>query len=297
MKYKRIRSLERGIEVLRYINRVKCANPVDIGKALGLPRPTVHRILEALEELDLVYQGPNSRVFRLTPSVRRLAGGGDEFNKLRTIAGPVMRELTAEVVWPCGLAVLRENVMLIIESTYRQSSMSSEIGMVGQSCPLLLSALGQAYFSHCDAARRDEIIAGLCAHAVRHDLPVDNLEAIDDMVKDGYREGFSICRDLPNGRCASIAVPVRLDGKAIASISVIWNVVDLTFEQACEGLSRPLLAARDQIETQLLESTRLNTAVRAASRQQHARKPSYTWRAAAPFVVLPAPDAIRLAAL
>jgi IclR family mhp operon transcriptional activator len=297
MKYKRIRSLARGIEVLRYLNRVKGACPVDIGKALGLPRPTVHRILEAFEELELVYQGLNSRVFRLTPSVRKLAGGGNKFDILRAIAGPVLRELTAEVVWPCGLAVLHESAMLVIESTYRQSSMSSEIGMVGQSYPLLLSALGQTYLSHCDAARRGAIIADLCAHAVRHDLPVDDLEVIDDMVKDGHREGFSMWRDLPDGRFASIAVPVRLDGTTIASISIMWNVVDLTFEQAYERLSGPLLAARDRIETKLQESTRLNSAACVTIGQPHAPKSAYTKRTETSFNVPPTPQGIKLAAL
>ena len=53
MTYKHIRSLSRGIEVLRYLNTVDGAHPSDICRSLDLPRPTVHRILETLGELTL----------------------------------------------------------------------------------------------------------------------------------------------------------------------------------------------------------------------------------------------------
>lgn len=297
MKYKRIRSLARGIEVLRYFNEVKHAYPVDIGKALGLPRPTVHRILEALEGLDLVYQGPNSREFRLTPAVRCLAGGDGKYNHLRTIASPVIRDLTAEVVWPCSLAVLHDNAMLIIESTYRQSSMPSEIGIAGQSCSLLASALGQAFLSHCSKERRDAIIADLCTHAAQNDLAVAAIEGVQHMVEEGHRDGFSICLDLPQSGCASIAVPVRVDGVIIASMNIIWHVEDLTFGQAYEALSGPLVLARDRIETQLYETMRANPASHIAGSGSSAPPSRYTRRTAAPFNVPPTPQAITVAAL
>jgi IclR family mhp operon transcriptional activator len=297
VKYKRIRSLARGIEVLRYFNAVKGAYPVEIGKALGLPRPTVHRILEALEGLDLVYQGPNSREFRLTPGVRSLAGGDGKYNDLRTIAWPVMRDLSAEVVWPCGLAVPHENAMLIIESTCHQSSMSCGIGMAGQSCSLLGSALGQAFLSHCSQERRDEIMADLCKHAARNDLAVEDLDDVEPMVNANYRDGFAIGLDLPQSRCASIAVPVRVDGAAIASMNIIWHVEDLTFEEAYEKLSGPLLLARERIEAQLRESVRASPALRAAGGRSNAPQAAYTRRAAASFNGLPTPQAITVATI
>jgi IclR family mhp operon transcriptional activator len=251
VKYKRIRSLARGIDVLRYLNLVQGAYPVDIGKALGLPRPTAHRLLEALEELDLVYRGPNSREFRLTPSIRLLAGGGNKFERLRTAAWPAMRALTAEVIWPCGLAVLQETAMLVIESTCRRSSMSSGLGMAGQSYPLLSSALGKTFLSHCSQERRNAILSDLRAHAAQKDLAVNQRDDVESMAAAGYHDGCSMSLDYSQSRWASIAVPVRAGGEVIASMNLIWPIGELTFDEACKKLKGPLILARDRIEAQL----------------------------------------------
>lgn len=296
MKYKRIRSLARGIEVLRYLNMMQGAYPVDIGKALGLPRPTAHRILEALEELDLVYRGPNSREFRLTPSVRRLASGGSEFSTLRTIAWPVMRDLTAEVVWPCGLAVLNENAMLVVDSTCRQSSMSSGIEMAGQSHALLSSALGQALLSHCGREQRDAIIAELRRHLARNDLAIDDLKDLNAMAQAGHCDGYSICLDLVQPRWASIAVPLRFDGAAIASMNILWHVADLNFDEAIQKLSGPLRSARDRIEAQLCGSMRDRLPSHAAETRLSGPKAAHTKRETL-FNIQPPSQSLTVAAL
>jgi IclR family mhp operon transcriptional activator len=295
MTYRRIRSLARGIEVLRYLNKVKGAHPVAIAKEVGLPRPTVHRILESLEELELVYQGLSSGEFRLTPGVRRLAGGGDSFDKLRSAAWPVMRDLTSEVVWPSDLAVFHNDEMQIVESTCRLSSIASDIGVVGHTRSMLLSALGLAYLSHCGEEQRDAVITDLRLQATRNALPVDDFEQIDRMVESGYRDGFSLAPDLPESGCASIAVPVRVNGAAIASMNIVWRLADLSFEQARERLSRPLLAARDRIEDQLRERGRLSWALRDAGRLSHTSHSEYA-NPVAPLHALPRSKAVRVTA-
>ena len=99
MTYRRIRSLKRGIDVLRFLNTVKGAQPADICKELKLPRPTVHRILETLEEMKLVHRGYNAREFRLTDGVKRLAQAKGVYEELylvtaqRKIENPIASKL------------------------------------------------------------------------------------------------------------------------------------------------------------------------------------------------------------
>jgi IclR family transcriptional regulator, mhp operon transcriptional activator len=295
MTYRRIRSLARGIEVLRYLNRVKGANPVAIAKEVGLPRPTVHRILESLEELELVYQGLSSGEFRVTPGVRQLAGGGGDFDRLRSAAWTVMRDLTKEIVWPSDLAVFHNNAMQVIESTHRLSSMGSEIGVVGQTRSMLLSPLGLAYLSHCGDERRDAVIGELRMHAARSGRLVEDLEQIDRMVESGYRDGYIMGPDLPEDCCASIAVPVRVNGTAIASMNIVWRLAELTFEQARERLSGPLLAARDRIEGQLRERGRLSVALRDAVCLSHPSVSEYA-HPVAPLHAHPGSKAVAITA-
>lgn len=253
MTYKHIRSLARGIDVLKYLNTVNGAHAVEICRHLNLPRPTVHRILETLEEFNLVYQGPFSREFRVTPDVRRLAGTQPDFSALRQAAWPEMCQLTRRVVWPSDLAVYRDDAMLIVESTHRLSPLSVDIGMIGVTRRMLDSPLGRAFLSQCSAEQRAAAIEALrkgeCADA---DRP-GTLEAIDQIVADGRRDGYSICPDLPHTRCASMAAAVRDGGEAVAVINIVWNVGDMSYEDARAHLSGPLLAARDRIEAALQE--------------------------------------------
>lgn len=253
MTYRRIRSLTRGIEVLRYLNTVQSAQPTDICKMLKLPRPTVHRILDTLEELKLVHRGYYSREFRLTDGVKRLARAKGVYEELRQAAAPVMHELTVDLVWPCDLAVFQDNAMLIVEATHRSSPLSSDIGMVGITRPMLLSPLGRAYLSHCSDEQREAIVAALCANPAGNDGVAADRAAIDRMVEQGRKDGFSMCPELPHVRCASIAVPIRVRGEVVAAMNMVWNIKELSFAEAGAQLGPPLLAARDRIEQRLLE--------------------------------------------
>lgn len=251
MTYKHIRSLSRGIEVLRYLNTVDGAHPTDICRSLDLPRPTVHRILETLSELTLVYQGPFSREYRVSPKVRELSKARDQFGLIRHAAWPAMHALTSEVVWPSDIAVLHDHAMLIVESTHRISSMSSDIGMIGQMRPMLISPLGLTYLSHCGAEERTAILDDVLATARSDDGEMLDRVTIEQTLADGRRDGFTICHDLAHRRCASMAVPVRIDGDVVACMNVVWHAAELTFDEARDQLSKPLMAARDRLEASL----------------------------------------------
>ncbi|EIZ78325.1 Transcriptional regulator [Novosphingobium sp. Rr 2-17] len=251
MIYKHIRSLSRGIEVLKYLNTVSGAHAADIGRHLDLPRPTVHRILETLEELNLIYQGPFSREYRVTPSVRGLAGQRTDFGELRGAAWGALQELTEQVIWPSDLAVFHEGRMLIVESTHRLSPLSVDIGMIGLARSMFDSPLGRAYLSDCSAAQRAKVLERLHADQGPGADWAQTLATVDRIVADGRRDGFSTCAEKPHPRCASMAAAVCVAGDVVGVINVVWNRADLSYEEARDKLGGPLLAARDRIAVEL----------------------------------------------
>ena len=73
---KPLRTLDRGLNVLGYLNEVRIASAQNIAKALKLPLPTVYRIIETLSHGGYVEKvNPDENVYRLTIGVRRLSGG------------------------------------------------------------------------------------------------------------------------------------------------------------------------------------------------------------------------------
>src|SRR5450830_879461 len=72
----RLRTLDRGLDVLGYLNKVRSASAQNIAKALKLPLPTVYRIIETLSQGGFVERAnPDENIYHLTIAVRRLSGG------------------------------------------------------------------------------------------------------------------------------------------------------------------------------------------------------------------------------
>ncbi len=251
MTYKRIRSLTRGLEVLRYLNTVKGAAATDIAEHVRLPRPTVHRILETLSELGLVYHSPSANEFRLATGVRRLAGVGAGKPWIDEIAAPSLHQLTANVIWPSDLALRDGCAMVIHEATHRVSPMSCDVGMVGRRRPMLLSPLGRAYLAHCPNQEREDILTALRNSEAPDDRIAHDHALVESIIADGRRDGVSSCPERPHLRCASLAAPIRHQGKVLACMNVVWSASALPFDEAIERLRPQLLAARDRIEVQL----------------------------------------------
>ncbi|WP_429941294.1 helix-turn-helix domain-containing protein (plasmid) [Agrobacterium vitis] len=255
MTYKSIRALERGIDVLQYLNTVKGAAPPEIAENVNLPRPTVHRILETLSELNLVYRSQLGDEYRLSSGVQRLAGNRSSvrLNWIDEIALPALLELTSEIIWPSDIAVYHKAAMVIQGTTHRTSPMSCDVGMVGNRRSMLMSPLGRAYLSHCPDDELKSILCALNASSASEDQGARDRSFINEIIETGCRDGVSACNDLPHPRCASLAAPIRLNGKVIACMNVVWRANMLTIEDAMGQIRDPLLATRDRIEAQLRE--------------------------------------------
>jgi IclR family mhp operon transcriptional activator len=49
-----VRALVRGLKILRYLNSRGSARPAEVASALDIPRPTVYRLLQTMEEAGYV---------------------------------------------------------------------------------------------------------------------------------------------------------------------------------------------------------------------------------------------------
>lgn len=251
MPYASIRSLARGLRVLQYLNTVIEATPVEICQKLDLPRPTVHRILDTLIDRGWVYQSRSTSAFRLTSEVRRLnhvAAGG---KSIEALARPILTRLTEEIAWPSDLAVRDRDAMVICDSTHRISALSFDAGIIGHRRPMLESALGRAYLSHCPEAERREILKLLKASSDPDAARAGDEAFIADLIEAGRRDGVSNRADQSNRSSIAIAAPIRFDGGVVACINIVWLASAMPYSEAAAWLTPHLLAARDRIEERL----------------------------------------------
>ena len=126
-----MRALERGLHLLEALGRLRSASVVELARATGLPRPTIYRLLETLQEAGLVARN-EAELYRLTQRVRALSDGYDEEEWISGVARPVLEALGQEIAWPVSLFTFDAGRMLVRETTHHRSALSVDHGMVGQ---------------------------------------------------------------------------------------------------------------------------------------------------------------------
>ena len=81
-----VRAFKRGLDVLQEVNRSGGIRAGDVARKLDLPRPTVYRLLETLEELGYVARSASDDRFRVTRRALSLGDGYDPGVVVATLA-------------------------------------------------------------------------------------------------------------------------------------------------------------------------------------------------------------------
>ena len=238
MANKLIRALDRGLRVLEYLNTVKATSAHSIARELKLPRPTVYRILETLEQQGFVYPSPSTGGFRLCANVGQLSHGFVDDPWVGAVASPVLRGLTEEMVWPAELTTADPDACpgarVVRYGTHRIRPFANGVGMIGVRRPMLESAAGLAFL-----AFRPQHAGDTAPTA-----PQALLAAIRS-------NGYAIREMDADGRYTQLAVPVLHPLIGVGCLGTAWldRMVDRT--EAVERYLPLLLQAKFAIEARL----------------------------------------------
>lgn len=247
-----VRALLRGLEILRHVNALGAARPGEIARALNIPRPTVYRLLQTLEEAGYVAFSASSNLVRVTRLAASLGEGTAMDSELCRVAAPLLAEYAARLVWPLDLTVYDNAAMVIQETTHGRSPLSIDRAMIGYRLPVLRTSAGRAYLAFCPEAERALIVD----HLRRLGDPADMffLEGswLDRMVAETRARGYAL-RDAGEFRAqtASLAVPVRAGGAVLGCVSLIWIRTALKTAKAVETAAEPLAELANRIAAAL----------------------------------------------
>jgi IclR family mhp operon transcriptional activator len=147
-----IRGLSRGLSVLRTMNRLGSSSILALSRNTGISRPALYRILATLETEGYVASIPDGGAFALTSKIRELSLGFRDQDAFTEAAAPILDRLQQEIMWPTDLAVYEDGVMVIRETTRRNSPLVFDRATVGWRLPVLHTSLGIAYLSGLDEA-------------------------------------------------------------------------------------------------------------------------------------------------
>jgi DNA-binding IclR family transcriptional regulator len=157
-----VSALERGISVLRCFSQDKpVLGYADIAKMTGIPRPTVNRLVATLAATGMLKPALAADRFTLGPAVISLARVFLVSLDVRALARPKMMAMAEELGCSVYLALRDGMEMVLIEACRPNSSILSPRLDVGSRAPIPSSALGRAYLSALDDARRTQLVETL----------------------------------------------------------------------------------------------------------------------------------------
>ena len=231
---KTIRALARGVQVLRRLQQSGGMSLNDLYRATGLPKATLLRILQTLENEGLVWQRIVDDAFLASHSLHDNLVGSEEEARLAELASPLLEALTTKIRWPSVVAVPRLTHMEVIEATAPRSYFHHiELGPVGFQINMLLSATGRAYLAFCPDEEREATLDRLRHSQRSGDKMAHDRRWIDDVLATTRACGFAARdprfggnfdltrRDYDDGR-DSLAVPIMLNRRVVGCVNVTW---------------------------------------------------------------------------
>lgn len=246
-----VRSLRRGLDILREVNVSGGIRAGEVAQRLAIPRPTVYRLLQTLEELGYVARSSSDDRFRVTRQSTNLGDGYDAGILVCQHAGPVLTRLARQVVWPIDLSIYENAAMVIQETTHARSPLSIDRGMIGRRLPMMRTSSGRAYLAFSPSDEQAVIIRHLRRLDEPEDRPFLDDSALQRMIRDTRARGYGLRHGGEfNPKTSSIAVPVCRGDQLLGTLSLIWITSALEVTEAVGQFLTPMQHAAAQLADQ-----------------------------------------------
>lgn len=255
-----IRSISRSIATLKAINRSGSLSMMEISKASQVPYPTACRIVQTLLFEGLIEQEPARKRYRPTAMVLSLAHGYQHDDQLVNVARPHIVELTKKVGWPVSIAVRVGRNMMLRDSTHANTSLTFEQYYPGFTLPILDSASGKLSMAFAPQEEREMILKWM---RISQDIDLQYLKTaemsldVEKIQRAGYAVQGRNHFNLTPGKTSSIAVPIFLNGKFEAAMTMVFFVSAMKIDAAVEAYLADLKATAATISHKLSEFTGL----------------------------------------
>ena len=224
-------------------------NVAKLSAASGYPRPTVHRIVAALQAEGLIVGVGNGTTFGLGPRLVNLASRSWERSDLRLAAVDALmelRDLTSETI---HLAVPSQGEMVYIEKLESPHAVRMA-SRIGTRVSLTSSSVGKAYLATLGVAEREALLQDAPLERFT-DHTLTSLDQVREEIVATEQRGHAEDREENEVAISCFGAAIRgSDGRAVGCISISMPTYRLKSDaQTC--YIEPLLAACRTIAARL----------------------------------------------
>lgn len=193
--------------------------PADLIDALGLPKPTVHRLLQTAEAEGFLQRDLDGRSFGPGPRLRALAVSTFSSEHLRTARLTIMRGLAEQIGETCNLATPDREGMTYLDRVETQWPLRIQFP-IGTQVPFHCTASGKMYLSTLRPHILRSVLTGRPLDQ-RTERTLTDIDALQAELETTRARGYSTDNEEFMTGMAAIAVPVKDgEGKLLATLSI-----------------------------------------------------------------------------
>ena len=194
---------------------------MELVKATGLAKTTVHRMCWMLVELGLLEHTPDG--FSVGSKMFSLAAANPRISELRIAAIPHLVELQRQTGAMTNLAILSDGKALVIDGLYTQGAPVPRL--IGHALPLHCTAVGKAIAAQLDPEERDRLLfsKGPLPRATRDTLVQPGL--LRRHLQRVAETGIAVAdrEFLPGIKSVAAGFRLREGGAAAIGVVEAWN--------------------------------------------------------------------------
>ncbi|MFI8997919.1 IclR family transcriptional regulator [Streptomyces sp. NPDC053542] len=198
----------------------------------GMPKPTLHRMLQQLESAGLLVRQSDGRHYGTGNRLRRLAENLLLNATHHGARHTVLRSLVEELGESCNITTLSGNEVVYLDRVETPEPLRFYL-RPGSRVPTHCSASGKMIMSQMSPAQRRKLLA----HApLKQYTPstITDLDALEEEFKRIRRDGFALDDEefLPGLVCVAVLVPAVGGGRSNMCVAVQAPVMRLTADKA-----------------------------------------------------------------
>lgn len=238
----RVQVVERAIDILNVLAKGR-ATLSEVTRAAGLPKGTTFRILGSLQYEELVVKDPVDSSYQLGPGFLRLSQTQTPwFGALAIIAEPAMSKLLEEAQETVALHV-RVGPERICVAELPSPRPIRYNAAVGAPVPLHVGAAGKVLLAQLDPQALERMLGALDLAPLTGET-IHDPEELRAAVEKARADGFAQSLGERVASAAAISVPIDLDSKVGASLSLLGPADRFTEELRLNQLDNLLASAK-----------------------------------------------------
>lgn len=204
-------------------------------KEIGMPKPTLHRMLQQLESAGLLFRQGDGRHYGTGTRLRRLAENLLLNSTQHGAWHAVLRHLVEEVGESCNVTALSGNEVVYLDRVETPEPLRFYL-RPGSRVPVHCSASGKMILSQFGRAQRRKLLASA---PLKRYTPqtVTDLDALEEELRRARRDGYAIDDEefLPGLICVAVLVPTE-SGRSNLCVAAQAPVMRLTADKALQLL-------------------------------------------------------------